>query len=64
MTIKFSLWMRFFHHSFHEVYKDSILHLMPVEVVGKLIDIGLKVEQKMVDVPQPGFEQQWKYSRP
>jgi hypothetical protein len=30
---------------------------MHVEAVGILIDVGLQVEYRMVDAPQPGFEQ-------
>src|SRR5690606_16589812 len=46
-----------FYHPFHEVFKDFFLHLMPVEAVGILINVGLQVEYRMVDAPQPGFEQ-------
>ncbi len=48
---------RFSYHPFHQVLEYAFLHLVAVEAVGVLVDIGLQVTNRMVHAPEPGLEQ-------
>jgi hypothetical protein len=43
----------FAHHPFHQVLEDALLHFMPVEAVGILVNVGLQVAHRVVHAPEP-----------